>query len=154
MDCKARIEDVVHLAGWSTATVNDARAGCNATANRNPEAKRQHPGFTLVDLAKLTGWKTPTALSFKDSHQPGKNRYIDESETAVLSVGTGPERIGFLLGPNGWEIHPASGQLNPAHSRWLMALPEEWCAAAIAASRSLKAKKRERSGSKATETQS
>lgn len=140
------LSEIVILAAWSTATVNDSRAGCNATANRNPEAKHQHPGFTLVDLAKLTGWRTPTALSFKDSHQPGKNRYIDESEKAVLSVDSGPERIGFSLGPNGWEIRPASGQLNPALSRWLMGLPPEWCDCADTAMRSLPRRPRRSSG--------
>ena len=47
--------------------------------------------------------------------------------------------IGYLLGPNGWEIVPACGQLNAAHSRWLMGLPPEWDDCAVTAMESLRA---------------
>lgn len=138
MDCKARIEDVVYLAGWSTATVNDARAGCNATANRNPEAKRQHPGFTLVDLAKLTGWATCKA----SDGEGGRTTITAGGGNAHLSIQArlaahGPERTGFCVGPSGWEILPASGQLNPGLSRWLMGLPPAFCDSAVTAMQSL-----------------
>ena len=103
---------VAHLAAWSTATVNDSRAGCNATANRSPEAKPAESGWTLVDLARLTCF-------------PG------------LFAAHGPERIGFCVGPSGWEIRPASGQLNPGLSRWLMGLPPEFCDSAVTAMQSL-----------------
>ena len=188
-DCKARIEDVVHLtawstpkasdgtggrtvrtegggnahlqidarlAAWSTPTVNDCRAGCNATANRNPEAKHQHPGFTLVDLAKLTGWATPCAMEPEKSSKGIGRMLAPRSEKGggcTINLGTeatfaahGPERIGFLLGRSGWEICPASGQLNPALSRWLMGLPPEWCDCAVTAMQSLPRKRRRSSG--------
>lgn len=144
------LSEVAILAGWSTATVNDARSGANATASRNPDSQH-HDGWTLVDLATLCGWATPAACDATGTTGGGQCTSL---RTQARLTDSGPDRIGYLLGPSGWEVRPASGQLSPHHSRWLMALPEEWCEAAIAASRSLKAKKRGRSGSADTETES
>lgn len=142
----ANLNDHVALAGWSTATVNDARSGCNATANRSPEAKPAESGWTLVDLARLTGWGTPcsqpangTAESFVARKQRAQAKGIQMGDSitdcaiqAQLAA-HGPERIGFCAGPSGWEILPASGQLSPLLSGFLMGVPPMWDLAAILA---------------------
>jgi hypothetical protein len=44
------------------------------------EEKTMGPWRNLVDYVLLTNWPTPTALSFKDSHQPGMNAYMDKTK--------------------------------------------------------------------------
>lgn len=148
----ANLNDVAAMAGWSTPTVNDARSGCNATANRSIDAKPAENGWTLVDLAKMCGWATPCAMEPTKGPKGIARMLAPRSEKAggnTINLGTeatfaihGPERIGYLLGPSGWEICPASGQLNPAHSRWLIGLPSAFCDCAVTAMRSLPRKPR------------
>lgn len=56
-----------------------------------------------------TGQPGPQAAPVSRS----RRRVTAQARLADLSTATGPERIGYLLGPNGWEIVPASGQLTP-----------------------------------------
>lgn len=101
----------------------------------------------LENEAKLSGWATPnaherprTVENWRENsarlkaNNPnlGELQFQLSSETLLCewtvdqSTDSGPGPIGFLLGPNGWETRPASGQLNAAHSRWLMGLPPAW----------------------------
>jgi hypothetical protein len=154
------------LAAWATPNCPN---GGRVSGNPLDIGAKRDGTKAQIDTAaqaRLAAWGTPcsqpangTAENFRARKQRAQAKGIQMGDSitdcamqAQLAA-HGPERIGFLLGRNGWEIRPASGQLNPAHSAWLMAIPEEWCEAAIAASRSLKAKKRERSGSKDTEMQ-
>ena len=47
------------MAGWATATVNDAKSGANQTARRNNPNSKHHDGQTLVDQSRMAGYPTP-----------------------------------------------------------------------------------------------
>jgi hypothetical protein len=115
----------VLLAGWATpASTDGARGG---------EMTEAMSGTSLVQMTKMAGWPTPMAgtPAQKGYNEAGNS---DSSRKTVEmcqwpvdpSTAFGETPIGYLLGPNGWEIVPASGQLNAAHSRWLMGLPRAW----------------------------
>lgn len=139
------VNDAV-LSGWPTPRAEDAESA----------GMRHSRGVadTLTAQVALMGWATPNVPNggrmSGNKEDIGKKRDGSkaqiglENQASLAAIGPGP--IGFLLGPNGWEITQACGQLRPDHSRWLMGIPEEWDKAAILAFRSLKGKKRARSG--------
>ncbi len=142
------IQDQVRLTAWKTPCVpNGGRISGNQTdIGKHQDGTKAQIG--LENEARLSGWTTPQAHD-----QTGRSKGQKEihgtlhgcaclvSEARLTAFGETP--IGYLLGPNGWEIRPASGQLNAAHSRWLMGLPKDWDQAGIAAFRLRKARKRE-----------
>ena len=115
----AYLGQTVPLCGWPTPRANDAeKRGQVADDPRNG----------LVMGANLSGWPTPQARDWKGGQakrtsQPGRSS--DLNDYAQL---TGPVRIT----PHGQILTGCSagmesgGQLNPAHSRWLMGYPPEW----------------------------
>ena len=103
------------VTAWATPKASDGDGGRTTSTAGGGNAH-------LDKQAKLSGWTTPEAME-RERNRPdaGSNLAIEAQSTAF-----GPGPIGYLLGLNGWEIVPASGQLNAAHSRWLMGLPPEW----------------------------
>ena len=108
------LQDQVRLAGWTTPT--------------STERSGQGPVNESLALdAKLSGWATPKVQTGEYQYGNADHSQINlnlQGQARLTAFGDQP--IGCLLGPNGWEIVPASGQLNAAHSRWLMGLPSVW----------------------------
>jgi hypothetical protein len=166
-DGRANLNDFAMLAGWPTPNAGPLNLTDSNWEDRRQSLKAKHIngngfGLNLGMSASLAGWKTPCVpnggrisgnLEDIGKHSDGSKAQIGLENEAKLTgwrtpkyedplTAFGDKPIGYLLGLNGWEIVPACGQLNAAHSRWLMGLPRMWDTAGIAAFLSLKKRRR------------
>jgi hypothetical protein len=123
----SNLNDFAMLAGWPTPMAGTpAQNGNNAAGNNDSSRKT---------VAVLSGWPTTSCNNDREARpvvmyreDGSKNQQRLQDFAAIC----GPARLtasGEMLTGSDAGME-SGGQLNPAHSRWLMGLPPEWDACA------------------------
>jgi hypothetical protein len=114
------LNEVAVLSGWPTPTSSLADKGVRSNEGAIKEAMRGH-GPDLAAMVRLADTTQDSADS--RAYGYGGQTFMTLTD-AARSTDSGPVLTGSPVETR------SGGQLNPAHSRWLMGLPPEWDACA------------------------
>lgn len=144
----ANLNDTAQLAGWPTPTANNS-TGSTHQYGQNRSVMLKLPGAAKLCttqpevtgvfanwMESLSGWPTPNAASPQNLRGKGtdpekrieQGRQVGIQDAVRYLIHDQPARLtasGQMLTGSSAGME-SGGQLNPAHSRWLMGLPPEW----------------------------
>jgi hypothetical protein len=114
------LQAAAHLTSWPTPNTPSGGPNVKSTPTHTG-------GMDLEGAVTLTSWPTTSTRDYKGGYRGGRmrnNKISTDTLDVAAQLTSGQTAIGS---PAATENH---GQLNPAHSRWLMGLPPAWDACA------------------------
>jgi hypothetical protein len=133
----------VELAGWPTPKLSDDNQDRRSMQSTEAEWNREGASRSSLPLVSkmLAGWPTPAVDQFRSRsgdriNEMGTQQLCQKIEGPARLTVTGEMLTGSSAGME------SGGQLSPLMSAYLMGYPMTWCEAAIAASQSIKPRRK------------